>query len=158
MKRIVRRSVDDEVTRLVMKDAPLFVGAILAIVGWLALTFGSMNKVESRFLITWVVLLEMGFCMVFGFGWLGYNRLWSTTNTYVLSSLNAMIPFVIAGVSVDDMIVIEDFYNKCEGKEERLRETMKVRASGACERSVRAERASGACERSVRAERASGAC
>ncbi|GMI25149.1 hypothetical protein TeGR_g6051, partial [Tetraparma gracilis] len=126
MKRIVRRSVDDEVTRLVMKDAPLFVGAILAIVGWLALTFGSMNKVESRFLITWVVLLEMGFCMVFGFGWLGYNRLWSTTNTYVLSSLNAMIPFVIAGVSVDDMIVIEDFYNKCEGKEERLRETMKA--------------------------------
>ena len=66
--RITKRSIDDEVVRLVSGDSPLFAGAILAIVGWLACTFGKLNKVESRFLITWAVLVEILLCLIFAFG------------------------------------------------------------------------------------------
>jgi len=45
---------------------------------------------------------------------------------YIMSSLNAMVPFIVAGVSVDDMIVIEDFFNKAEGKSLRMGETMRA--------------------------------
>jgi len=125
VSRLLRRSVDDEATRLILQDAPLFVMAIVAIVLWLSLTFGTMNRVESRFLVSWVVLLEMVCCLTFAFGVLGYFCEFGD-RPYVISSLNAMIPFVLAGVSVDDMIVIEDFFNKCEGKPGRVRETMKA--------------------------------
>jgi predicted RND superfamily exporter protein len=117
--RITKRSIDDEVVRLVSGDSPLFAAAILAIVSWLACTFGKLNKVESRFLITWMVLVEILFCLLFAFGMLGYCG-------FIMSSLNAMVPFIVAGVSVDDMIVIEDFYNKAAGKPQRLGETMRA--------------------------------
>jgi len=117
--RIAKRSIDDEVIRLVSGDSPLFAGAILAIVAWLACTFGKMNKVESRFLVTWAVLVEILFCLIFAFGMLGYCG-------FIMSSLNAMVPFIVAGVSVDDMIVIEDFFNKAQGKKNRMGETMKA--------------------------------
>ena len=41
-------------------------------------------------------------------------------------SLNLMVPFIVAGVSVDDMIVIEDFFNKAEGKSNRMGEAMRA--------------------------------
>jgi predicted RND superfamily exporter protein len=131
ISRFLRRSMDDEITRLVVTDFPLFVLAILTIVGWLSITFGTMNRVESRFLVTWVVLIELTLCLVFSFGLMGYlqyfgNPLFSVDGTYTMSSLNAMVPFVLAGVAVDDMIVIEDFFNKCEGQPRRLQETMKA--------------------------------
>jgi len=105
VRRMVKRSIDDEIVRLVSGDAPLFALAILAIVGWLSVTFGKANKVESRFLVAWAVLIEILFCLAFAFGMLGFLGI-------PVSSINAMSPFIVAGVSVDDMIVIEDFYNK----------------------------------------------
>ena len=72
VQRMMLRSMDDEVDRLVTKDSHLFGVAIAAIVGWLACTFGKMNKVESRFLITWAVLAEILLCLIFAFGMLGY--------------------------------------------------------------------------------------
>ena len=105
--------------RLIKVDFPLFVGAIIAIIGWLSLSFGRLNTIEKRFWVAWAVAFEILFCLVFSFGCLGYVGA-------VVSSLNAMVPFIIAGVSVDDMIVVEDFYNKAEGRENRMGESMKA--------------------------------
>ncbi|GMH56411.1 hypothetical protein TrRE_jg10484 [Triparma retinervis] len=119
VKRAAKRSFDDECVRLVQGDSPLFAGAILALTAVLACTFGKMNKVESRFLVTWAVLVEILFCLVFAFGMLGHCG-------FMMTNLNAMCPFIVAGVSVDDMIVIEDFFNKAEGKRNRMSEAMKA--------------------------------
>ena len=46
--RITKRSIDDEVVRLVTGDSPLFVGAIFAIVLWLACTFACLQACNPR--------------------------------------------------------------------------------------------------------------
>ncbi|GMH91791.1 hypothetical protein TrST_g1853 [Triparma strigata] len=116
---VTKRSVDDEVYRLVIDDTPLFLSAIFCIILWLALTFGRQNIIEARFLLTWTVAIEIACCLIFSYGVLGYMGV-------RVSSLNAIVPFVIAGVSVDDMIVIEDFFNKAEGKKNRMAECLKA--------------------------------
>lgn len=45
---VTKRSVDDEVYRLVIDDFSLFLGAIFCIILWLALTFGRQNIIEAR--------------------------------------------------------------------------------------------------------------
>ncbi|GMH70128.1 hypothetical protein TL16_g05332 [Triparma laevis f. inornata] len=122
---VTKRSVDDEVYRLVIDDFSLFLGAIFCIILWLALTFGRQNIIEARFLITWTVAIEMACCLIFSYGAMGYMNLLGVPGVKVCS-LNAMVPFIIAGVSVDDMIVIEDFFNKAEGKKNRMAECLKA--------------------------------
>ena len=70
--RFGRCSADDEVLRLIQVDFPLFIGAICAIVAWLSISFGKMNRIERRFLVSWAVAFEIVFCLVFSFGIIGY--------------------------------------------------------------------------------------
>jgi len=48
MQRLTSQSFDAEVVKLVADDMPLFVGAIMIITVFLALTFGKLNANENR--------------------------------------------------------------------------------------------------------------
>lgn len=52
---------------------------------------------RRRFLITWTVAIEMACCLIFSYGAMGYMNLLGVPGVK-MCSLNAMVPFIIAGV------------------------------------------------------------
>lgn len=104
------RSVDDEVGRLLEVDSTLFALAIFMIVTALSISFWRGNMVESKsamgFGAAFLIILQS--CL-FSFGLLGWFGIDA-------NSLCFLIPFIVAGVGVDDMIVIESFYSQTVDK------------------------------------------
>ena len=105
---ITQRSVDDEIGRLVQVDVMLFVIAINAIIFLLAVTwsvapkkFCGSSRISIGFASSLVILLSI----LFSFGVMGFLSL--TANMICV-----MIAFIVAGVGVDDCIVVENFYQK----------------------------------------------
>lgn len=100
---MTQRSVDDEIGRLIKVDSLLFAISINVIVVIFGCTLGRFNWVESRFTLgisaMLVVMLALGFS--FGtMGWLGMP----------INAICFMIPFIVTGVGVDDLIVVESFF------------------------------------------------
>ena len=109
-KMITQKSVDDEIGRLIEVDSKLFGGSIFMIVLVLCLTFvkpsiSSPDLVKSRFVAGLSAIVIIIFSILFAFGFMGSAGI-------PMNSICLMICFVVAGVGVDDMIVIENFYQK----------------------------------------------
>jgi len=105
VQRLTSLSFDEEVKNLVVKDMPLFMGAIYVITIFLALTFGRLNASENRIFLAFVTIPMVMLSLLFATGVQGY---FSST----ISTLNFLIGFLLAGVGVDDMIVVEEFYKR----------------------------------------------
>ena len=91
-------SFDEEIKRLVAGDAPLLLAAIALVVVWLALSssFGLL-----AFAAFPTVLVSVAFA--FAAQALAGRK---------ASSINFLVSFIVAGVGVDDMILVESFYVK----------------------------------------------
>ncbi|GMH91711.1 hypothetical protein TL16_g12132 [Triparma laevis f. inornata] len=107
IRMITNKSVDDEIGRLIKVDSVLFVASIIAIVFILCCTFikSPNGAVRSRFVAGLSAFVIIMFSIMFAFGMMGMIGV-------PMNSICIMICFVVAGVGVDDMIVIENFYNK----------------------------------------------
>jgi len=120
LQRLSSLAFDDEVVKLVSDDMPLFIGAIYIVIIFLALTFGRLTWSKNRVLLVFVALPQVFLSLAFATGCQGIFG-------SLISTLNFMIGFILAGVSVDDMIVVEEFYKraKAKGVDNVLEETMK---------------------------------
>jgi Niemann-Pick C1 protein len=103
---IVERSVDDEIGRLIAVDLQLFIMSIFAIVVILAISFAvppkkicGNSRIAVGFASFFVVLLSV----IFSFGFMGMAGISA-------NSICFMLLFIVAGVGVDDCIVVENFY------------------------------------------------
>ncbi|GMH78000.1 hypothetical protein TrST_g10604 [Triparma strigata] len=107
IRMITTKSVDDEIGRLIKVDSVLFVASIFAIVFILCCTFikSPNGAVRSRFVAGLSAFVIIMFSIMFAFGMMGSIGV-------PMNSICIMICFVVAGVGVDDMIVIENFYSK----------------------------------------------
>jgi len=111
---ITTRSIDDEIGRLIQVDSVLFVMSIFSIVLILTLTLIKTSKqgwqepnycVNSRVVVGSSAFVIIMFSIMFSFGMMGHMGI-------PLNSICTLICFVVAGVGVDDMIVIEEFFSK----------------------------------------------
>jgi hypothetical protein len=105
---LTTRSIDDEIGRLIQVDSVLFVMSIMAIVFILCMSLvksGPNCCVNSRVVVGTSAFVIIMFSIVFAFGMMGHLGL-------SLNSVCTLICFVVAGVGVDDMIVVENFFQK----------------------------------------------
>jgi Niemann-Pick C1 protein len=118
--RLSSAGFDEEVKRLVVDDMPLFLLAILLIITFTSLTFGKLTRHTNRLLLAWITFPMVMFSLLFATGLQGYFN-------SKISTLNFLVGFILSGISVDDMIVIEEYHrrSKNNGSKEVLRDTMK---------------------------------
>ena len=98
-------SRDSELDRLITEDMPLVIAAFGIILIYLSLTLGKFNCVEGRVWLALSVLIVELFSLLMGFG-LG-SMIGTKFNTVC-----ALIPFILFGVGVDDMIIIVDTFDR----------------------------------------------
>ena len=91
-------SLDEEIKRLVGGDAPLLLGAICLVVLWLALS-SSFGLLALATFPTVFVSVAFAFAV-------------QALAGRKASSINFLVSFIVAGVGVDDMILVEAFYLK----------------------------------------------
>ncbi len=90
------RSFDDEISRIISGDLPIFGLALITMLIYLMFTLGKVSCIGARpwlaFSAIWVMLcaLAMGFSISVCIG--------TTFNTIVM-----LVPFILLGVGVDDM-------------------------------------------------------
>ena len=120
MQRFNSLAFDREVVKLVSNDMPLFVGAIYVTIIFLALTFGKLTMSHNRILLAFAALPQVLLSLLFA---TGVQGLFGAK----ISTLNFMIGFILCGVGVDDMIVIEEFHKRAkEAKSQNvLRDTLR---------------------------------
>jgi len=110
--------VDEQVERIFEDDFKLLPVAMACVVVWLAISLGGFNVLEFKGLLCLSVIIEVISCVVFAFGMMGFMGNKGT-------SLNFAMPFIVAGVSVDDVIVVQEFYYKTKDRKEgRMAECM----------------------------------
>ncbi len=127
---LTQRSVNDEIGRLLEVDSMLFAIAILMIVSVLSVFFHRSSLVESKALLGFggamIIILQ---AVMFAFGVQGHLGI-------DVNSICFLIPFIVAGVGVDDMIVIEGFYQTSidDGNAvgERMQSALKEAVSNTC--------------------------
>jgi len=105
---ITTRSIDDEIGRLIQVDSALFVMSIFAIVAILSFSLIKCNSscmTNSRMVVASAAFVIIMFSIVFSFGMMAHFGL-------PINSICTLICFVVAGVGVDDMIVVENFFQK----------------------------------------------
>ena len=117
IRATAERSIEDEILRVSEADTKWYALAIVIIITVLGFEMGKLNKVENRCLLCLAVAGEILLCLSFSFGMKGWLGLPAVT-------LDGLLPIVVAGISVDDMIVIEDFFVKAEGKPQRMAEAL----------------------------------
>mmetsp|Transcript_36367 Transcript_36367/g.42182 ORF Transcript_36367/g.42182 Transcript_36367/m.42182 type:complete len:853 (+) Transcript_36367:46-2604(+) len=99
------RSIDDEVTRLIGNDSFLFALSILAIVLVLAGSLFTRSLVTSRSTLGMSALLIIILSIAFSFGMMGWCGIEANTLCFIS-------PFVVTGVSVDDIIIVLEFFQR----------------------------------------------
>ncbi|GMH94729.1 hypothetical protein TL16_g12987 [Triparma laevis f. inornata] len=119
IQRLSSQAFDEEVKKLVVDDMPLFMGAIYIIIIFLALTFGPLTRAKNRVLLSFVALPQVILSLMFATGCQGFFGA-------KISTLNFLIGFILAGVGVDDMIVVEEFYARAKAKNSKsvMRDTL----------------------------------
>ncbi|GMH99553.1 hypothetical protein TrST_g3288 [Triparma strigata] len=119
IQRLSSVAFDEEVKKLVVDDMPLFMGAIYIIIIFLALTFGPLTRAKNRVLLSFVALPQVILSLMFATGCQGFFGA-------KISTLNFLIGFILAGVGVDDMIVVEEFYARARAKNSKsvMRDTL----------------------------------
>jgi len=99
------RSFDDEINRVVFGDAPVFVLALFVMLVYLMFTLGKLSCIRARPWLAFSAILVMLCSMAIGFS-VGLC-VGAKFNT-----LAALVPFILLGVGVDDMIILVDTYDK----------------------------------------------
>ena len=90
------RLLDDEISRVVDNDTPIFIAAIIVMLIYLMFTLGQCSCVEaSPWLAFSAVFLLIG-ALIMGFSI--SLCLGATFNTIVM-----LVPFILLGVGIDDM-------------------------------------------------------
>jgi len=100
---------DTEILMMVETDWTLLPVAMSCVVCWLAVSLGGFDLVNFKGFLCLSVIIEVVCCCVMSFGMMGYLG-------FKGSTLNLVMPFIVVGVSVDDVIVVEEFYYKTRDK------------------------------------------
>jgi len=99
------RSLDDEVNRLIGNDSFLFAISIIAIILVLAGSLFTRSFVTSRSTLGMSAFFIIILSVAFSFGLMGWCGIKA-------NSLCFISPFVVTGVSVDDIIIILEFFQR----------------------------------------------
>ncbi|GMH67747.1 hypothetical protein TrRE_jg4181, partial [Triparma retinervis] len=95
---ITESTLDNDIVNAIKMDMPLLFAALAMVVVWLALSLGWDRKhLALSALVTTILSLSVALGIQGIMGW-------------KICSLNFFVSFVVAGVGVDDMIVIDDCY------------------------------------------------
>eukprot|EP01083_Nonionella_stella_P140366 430310_1 len=95
---------DDELWRTVVQDSVMFLIAFGVMLVYLQLTLGGISCIHSRPLLATSSIFILICALIFGFGISGYLGMKFSTLVFV-------VPFLLLGVGVDDMIIIVDTLN-----------------------------------------------
>eukprot|EP01083_Nonionella_stella_P206387 750752_1 len=96
---------DDELWRTVVQDSVMFLIAFGVMLVYLQLTLGGISCIHSRPLLATSSIFILICALIFGFGISGYLGMKFSTLVFV-------VPFLLLGVGVDDMIIIVDTLNR----------------------------------------------
>eukprot|EP01084_Bolivina_argentea_P204752 349724_1 len=99
------RAFDDEIARVAYDDIPIFIAALFVMLIYLMFTFGNKN-ICQRWLLAQSAICVLLCSLAIGFGI-------SSLIGIEFNTINALVPYILLGVGVDDMIIIMDsFHNK----------------------------------------------
>lgn len=101
---VTGRSFDDEVTRLITGDIMLFAISITVILIYLTFTLGPLDRIKGRWLLSLSSIVILMGATAVAFGLAGIFSV-------PFNSIISLLPFILLGVGVDDMIVILDSVN-----------------------------------------------
>ena len=98
---LTSRSVDDEMSRVFIADAPIYMAAIIVMVIYLSLTLGKFHLVYARpwLAISTVFVMILALIMGYGLG-LAFG--------FAFNNLVLLVPYILLGVGVDDQIIIAE--------------------------------------------------
>eukprot|EP01084_Bolivina_argentea_P263069 445143_1 len=99
------RTLDDELSRIVTADMPIFILALFTMLIYLMITLGKLSCIFARPWLAFSAMLVMICSLGIGFG---ISSLLGTK----FSTLCALVPYLLLGVGVDDMIILLDTYTK----------------------------------------------
>jgi len=99
------RSFDDEISRILSDDIPIFVLALTLMLLYLMCTLGKVSCVGARPWLACSAILVMLCALAIGFS--ASLASGATFNTIVM-----LVPFILLGVGVDDMIILVDTYDR----------------------------------------------
>eukprot|EP01084_Bolivina_argentea_P008422 15774_1 len=102
---ITDRSMDDEVGRVVSGDIPIFGAALLCMLTYLMFTLGQFSCIKARPWLACSAMLVMLCSLIIGFGVLSFIGM-------EFNLLCALVPYILLGVGVDDMIILVDTYQR----------------------------------------------
>ena len=96
---LTSRSVEDEMSRVFLTDAPIYVAAIIVMVIYLSLTLGKLDKIRARPWLAVSTVFVMILALIMGYG-LGLAC------GFAFNNLVLLVPYILLGVGVDDQIII----------------------------------------------------
>eukprot|EP01084_Bolivina_argentea_P008424 15777_1 len=119
IEALTDRSYDDEISRVVDGDAPIFVVALLTMLIYLIFTLGQFSCIRARPWLACSALLVMLCSMAIGFG---ISFLVGTE----FNTICALAPYILLGVGVDDMIILVDTYQRHKISDNIISEEMRL--------------------------------
>ena len=90
------RAFDDEISRLLSNDIPIFFLALFCMLIYLMFTLGKLSCIGARPWLATSAMIVMVLALIMGFG---IGMLTQTT----FNTICALVPFILLGVGVDDM-------------------------------------------------------
>ena len=97
--------MDDEITRVLIVDAPIFSSAFILMLVYLCLLFSVFNCIGIRIWLSFSIIIVLIFTLAIGYG---FACMIGTE----MSIIAALVPFILIGVGVDDMIILVDTYDR----------------------------------------------
>eukprot|EP01084_Bolivina_argentea_P008427 15780_1 len=98
------RTFDDELGRIVAGDMPIFGLAIITMTVYLMVTLGTLSCIGARAWLACSAVLVLICSLIMGFGismFLGTQ----------FNAICALVPYILLGVGVDDMIILVDTFD-----------------------------------------------
>eukprot|EP01083_Nonionella_stella_P206388 750753_1 len=114
---------DDELWRTVVQDSVMFLIAFGVMLVYLQLTLGGISCIHSRPLLATSSIFILICALIFGFGISGYLGMKFSTLVFV-------VPFLLLGVGVDDMIIIVDTLDRTPLPESCNKDTARAQQVG----------------------------
>eukprot|EP01084_Bolivina_argentea_P009701 18094_1 len=114
------RSLDDEIWRVIIGDIYLFILAFVLMIGYFILVLGSFDCIHARLWLALSIGTVLMVSLIIGYGI-------SIALGAELSLIVLLIPYVLLGVGVDDMVIIVHAYDEAKKhhKEAALAESLK---------------------------------
>eukprot|EP01084_Bolivina_argentea_P008425 15778_1 len=113
------RTFDDELGRIVAGDMPIFGLAIITMTVYLMVTLGTLSCIGARAWLACSAVLVLICSLIMGFGismFLGTQ----------FNAICALVPYILLGVGVDDMIILVDTYQRHKISDNIISEEMRL--------------------------------